>query len=83
MHVFAKSATGQIDIADSLAKAEIQTARQGLVLAFSLTIVAFAASITFFAVGNNVAGIAFLSVPVVMLIRSFLQKPGRQDLGSQ
>ena len=78
-HVFEKSATGQIDIADRLATAEIETAKQGLALAFFLTLIAFAASIYFFIRGNNVAGVAFLSVPVVMLIRSFIQRSGSQE----
>ena len=79
MAVFGKSAPGRIDIADRLAKAEIETARNGLSLAFCLTLLAFAASIMFFALGNEVAGIAFLSLPVVMLIRSFLPWAGDHD----
>ena len=79
MAVFRKSATGRIDIADRLAKAEIETTRQGLNLAFHLTLLALAASIAFFALGNEVAGVAFLSLPVAMLIRSFLQRAGGRD----
>lgn len=53
----------------------------GLSLAFVATVIAFVASIVFFAQGNNVAGIAFLSVPVVMLIRSFIQRSSNSDPG--
>ena len=69
-----KAATGEIDTADRLATAEIEGARLGQSLAFALTLFAFIAAVTFFALGNIVAGVAFTSVPVVMLIRSFLHR---------
>ena len=69
-----KSATGEIDTADRLAIAEIEISRQGQALAFALTILALGAAIVFFAIHNVVAGVAFTSVPVVMLIRSFLRR---------
>jgi hypothetical protein len=66
--------TGEIDTADRLAIAEIEISRQGQALAFALTILALGAAIVFFAIHNVVAGVAFTSVPVVMLIRSFLRR---------
>jgi uncharacterized membrane protein len=74
-----KAATGEIDTADRLASAEIEGARTGQILAFTLTLFAFAAAVVFFALGNRWAGVAFTSVPVVMLIRSFLR---RSDSGN-
>lgn len=68
-----RSVTGKIDI-DKLANAEIETAKISISVAFGLTILAFTASVAFFALGNRVAGLAFLSFPVVMLIRSFLHR---------
>ncbi|MDR2986391.1 MAG: hypothetical protein LBV34_16270 [Nocardiopsaceae bacterium] len=76
-----KSITGTIDTADKLATAEIEMARKGQSIAFGLTLVAFVASIVFFALCNSVAGAAFLSVPVVMLIRSFIHRSGSSDSG--
>lgn len=55
-----------------LADAEIENARGGRNQAYSLTLTALVAAIVFFALGNPVAGAVLLSMPVVMLIRSFL-----------
>lgn len=74
--VFEKTATGQIDTSEKLATAEIEIARQGQALAFVLTVIALVASVYFFIRRDNVAGVAFLSVPVMMLIRSFIRPPG-------
>jgi uncharacterized membrane protein len=74
-----KAATGDIDTTGRLATAEIEAAKLGQSLAFALTIFAFIAAIVFFAIGNQWAGTAFISVPVAMLIRSFLR---RSDEGS-
>jgi uncharacterized membrane protein len=74
-----RSVTGKIDIEDKLASAEIEAAKISISVAFGLTILAFAASVTFFALGNRVAGLAFLSFPVVMLIRSFLFRSDRNE----
>lgn len=65
-------ATGRIENETRLTQAEVETAKHGQAFAFLLTLVAFVASIVFFAVSNIVAGIAFISFPVVMLVRSFL-----------
>jgi uncharacterized membrane protein len=71
-----KSATGQIDTADKMATAEIEAAKLGQSLAFALTLFAFIAAVVFFALDNRWAGVAFTSVPVAMLIRSFLRRSG-------
>jgi uncharacterized membrane protein len=56
---------------DRLANAEIENAKSGLSYAFLLTLICVIAAIVFFAVRYPIAGYAFLSMPVVMLIRSF------------
>ncbi len=66
--------TGRIDIDKKLADAEIEQARTGMSLAFILTLIALVAAIVFFAIGKPIAGGALLSMPVVMLIKSFLEK---------
>lgn len=67
-----RTVTGHIDRDDKLAAAEIEAASTGQVMAFLLTVLAMIAAVVFFAVGNDIAGVAFLSVPLLMLIRSFL-----------
>jgi uncharacterized membrane protein len=66
------AATGDIRTRDKLASAEIECARIGQSLAFFLTLIALSGAIWFFAIHNDVAGGVLLSVPVIMLIRSFL-----------
>lgn len=70
-----RSVTGHIDRDDRLADAEVEQGRSGQALAFGLTLIAMTVSVVFFALGNTVAGLAFLSVPLLLLIRSFL--PGQ------
>lgn len=65
-------ATGDIKTRDKLAKAEIERGRIGQSLAFLLTLIALGGAIWFFAIHNDIAGGVMLSVPVIMLIRSFL-----------
>jgi hypothetical protein len=74
-----RSVTGKIDIEDKLASAEIETAKIGISLALGLTLLAFTASVVFFALSNRIAGLAFLSFPVAMLIRSFLFRSDRNE----
>jgi uncharacterized membrane protein len=74
-----RSVTGKIDIEDKLASEAIVNAKVSISAAFGLTLLAFAASVVFFALDNRVAGLAFLSFPVVMLIRSFLSRPDRNE----
>lgn len=57
-----------------LAKADAELSNQGLNLAFMITLIALIASIVFFALGNEVAGVAMVSLPVVMLVRSFITR---------
>lgn len=71
--------TGKIDTVDKLANSEIEWAKISISVAFGLTLLAFAASVAFFALNNRVAGLAFLSFPVVMLIRSFLVRSDRTE----
>jgi uncharacterized membrane protein len=73
-------ATGDIRTRDKIACAEIARAKAGQWMAYSLTLVTLTAAILFFIVRNPIAGGALLSVPVIMLIRSFLSPGGtRQD----
>lgn len=65
-------ATGDIKTRDKLADAEIDRARTGQSLAFLFTLIALGGASWFFAIGKNIAGGVLLSVPVIMLIRSFL-----------
>jgi hypothetical protein len=76
-------ASGPIQDAAKLTDAEIQATRRGLTFAMWLTAVMATASITFFAIAVSgigaigpsiIAGTVCLSVPVVMLVRSFLTR---------
>lgn len=62
---------------DKLVDAEISTGKTGQGWAIFLSMVCIIAAIVFFALGNNIAGGAFLGMPLVMLIGSFI--PKRQD----
>lgn len=75
--------TGRIDADKRIAEAEIQASRQGLRFAIILTVVMTAASLVFYSlavagIGNRAAAITagsvFLSLPVIMLIRSFISR---------
>lgn len=59
---------------DKLVDAEIDTAKKGQGWAIFLATICIIASIVFFAVGNPIAGGAFLGMPLVMLIGSFIPK---------
>lgn len=72
-----ETTTRHLRTADKLADAEIATAKKGQALAFALALVAFASAIVFFAIDNNLAGSLFLSVPVLMFIKSFLDSVKR------
>jgi uncharacterized membrane protein len=64
--------TGDIRTRDKVADAAIARARAGQFMAFSLTLVALCAAVLFFVFNKPVAGAVLVSVPVIMLIRSFL-----------
>jgi uncharacterized membrane protein len=66
------AATGEIRILEKQSDAEIEAAKRGQLLAAGLTVCAMIGSAGFFAVGNTVAGVAFLSLPLLLLIRSFI-----------
>jgi uncharacterized membrane protein len=75
-----RSVFGMIDIEETAVKGQIEIAKTSLSAAYRLTLLAFAASVVaFFIVVNQVAGIAFVSFPVMMLIRSFLIRPDRNE----
>lgn len=65
-------ATGDIKRRAKIADAEIERARTGQAMAALITTIALGAAIYFFAVDNPVAGGVLLSVPVIMLVRTFL-----------
>lgn len=65
-------ATGDIKIRAKIADAEIERARTGQAIAALITTIALGAAICFFTVRNPVAGGAFLSAPMIMLVRAFL-----------
>lgn len=60
----------------SAMEAGTHDARLGVWIAIFLAVACVVASIVFFATGNAVAGTALISLPVVLLIRSFLKKEG-------
>lgn len=72
-----ETSTRHLLTADKLADAEIETAKTGQSLAFGLALIAFTAAIVFFSLGNTLAGGLFLSVPVLMFIKSFLDSVQR------
>jgi len=70
-----RTVTGKIDAANKLADAEVQAAKASLSVIIGLTFLAFIASATFFALRSQVAGIAFTSFLMILLVRSFLARP--------
>ncbi|TYK53060.1 DUF2335 domain-containing protein [Actinomadura decatromicini] len=64
--------TGTSKRQDKLADAEIERARQGQAIAFTLTLLSFIASIVFFVLKQPIPGCAFISFPVLMMIKAFL-----------
>lgn len=72
------SLTGAIRIDSRLADAEITTVKRGQVIAGLLTAVSLVASIIFFAAGNAIAGGALISMPLVLLVQSFLRSAFQQ-----
>lgn len=57
---------------DKLVDAEIRQAERGPTRAMVLGLLCFVAAIVFFALGNNVAGVAFLAAPVLGFAAQFL-----------
>lgn len=57
---------------DKVADAEISGSKRGQWMAYSLAIFSFVAGVVFFAIDKPWAGTAFISLPVVLLITSFL-----------
>jgi uncharacterized membrane protein len=67
---------------DELSKAEVLVAKRGQNAAIFLAVLSVGAAIVFFATGNNIAGGAFLGIPLVQLILSFFPNTNRRE-GSQ
>jgi hypothetical protein len=61
-----------VDACDKFLAARARTERRNKAWAIGLTLVAFAAAIAFFAIGNVVAGCAFLSLPVFTLLSKLI-----------
>jgi uncharacterized membrane protein len=74
LRTIAKLADADIDNTRKLVDAEVLTAKRGQIQAYSLALIAFAASITFFALGIPVAGGILLGFPVIVLISAFLNR---------
>lgn len=77
------SVTGQIEADKKVVAAEIEASERGLTFAMRLTVLMTAASVVFYSlavagVGSRAAavtaGSVFLSLPVIMLIRSFIAR---------
>lgn len=66
--------TGEISLQRRLTDGELEAAKSGQGMAFFLTLVALVMACVFFALGNRWAGTAFVSFPVIMLIRSFITR---------
>lgn len=75
--------SGPVQNAAKLTDAEVEGSRRGLAFAMVLTSATFVASVVFFilavlGVGSTAAcitaGSVFLSVPVIMLVRSFITR---------
>lgn len=64
---------------DDLVNAQIGTSKTGQGWAIFLAIICVAASIMFFLRGNAIAGGAFLGMPLLLLIGSFLPWSHRKD----
>jgi hypothetical protein len=65
-----QSVKRKIYIADMQMEAEIETVKMGLRVALGVNLIGFAASLTSFALGCQVAGILFAALPTAILIRS-------------
>lgn len=64
---------------DKLADEQIASAQQGRGLAFVLAASCIIAAVVFFAVGNTVAGVTFLGLPVVRLVGQFIVQATRKS----
>jgi uncharacterized membrane protein len=68
-----RTVTGKIEATNKLAHAEIQAVKMSLSMTIGLTLLAFTASATFFALRFQEAGLAFTSLPVIFLIPSYIR----------
>lgn len=65
---------GRVKREDRLVDAGIELRRSGLNYAFLIALACIAASAMFFGIGREWAGTVFLSMPVMLLVRSFLRR---------
>lgn len=69
---------------DTLVEAEVREMESGRIAAVSLMVLCMIASTVFFAVGNPIAGGAFLSLPVLGFFKQLLpERASRQERGSK
>ncbi len=59
--------------------AEARYAKNGQTIALLLTLLAFIASVVFFAVDNALAGVIFVVIPIVMLLRPTSRESSEHD----
>ena len=59
--------------------AEVRYAKNGQNIALLLTLLAFAASVVFFVRDDELAGVIFVAIPIVMLLRSSTRKTAGED----
>lgn len=71
--------TERANLDNKLVEGEIRTADMSQGAALFLVLLAFAGAATFFALGNNVAGCAFVSLPVLGMIRTVVSKARGED----
>jgi uncharacterized membrane protein len=73
------STTERTKLDNKLADGELDAAKTSQGLALFLVLIAIAAAVLFFFRGNNVAGCAFLSFPVVMMIRAVVGEINKSE----
>lgn len=64
---------------ESSAKAEVQIAKRGQYIALALTLLSFGWSVYFFINDNALAGVIFITIPLVMLAKSSSREPPVDD----
>jgi uncharacterized membrane protein len=64
---------------ESAAKAEVQIAKRGQYIALALTLLSFGWSVYFFINENALAGVIFITIPLVMLAKSSSREPPVDD----
>lgn len=70
-----EASTVQNQSLESATKAEVQIAKRGQAIALALTLLAFFTSVYFFVNDNALAGVIFVTIPLVLLTRSSPREP--------